>query len=67
VTAPAPALPDDPGMLKMMLLEERAESERLRQIIKALQRHRFGRRAESLPGRCHVVERRHDELPTGPC
>ena len=33
----------------MMLLEERAESERLRQIIKALQRHRFGRRAESLP------------------
>src|SRR3954451_4418177 len=32
-----------------MLLEERAESERLRQIIKALQRHRFGRRAESLP------------------
>ena len=32
-----------------MLLEERAESERLRLIIKALQRHRFGRRAESLP------------------
>ena len=32
-----------------MLLEERAESERLRQIIRALQRHRFGRRAESLP------------------
>src|SRR3954470_24525106 len=32
-----------------MLLEESAESERLRQIIKALQRHRFGRRAESLP------------------
>src|SRR6059058_5792278 len=32
-----------------MLLEERAESERLRQIIKALPRHRFGRRAESLP------------------
>jgi hypothetical protein len=49
VTAPAPALPDDPGLLKTMLLEERAESERLRQIIKALQRHRFGRRAESLP------------------
>ncbi len=49
MTAPAPALPDDPGLLKAMLLEERAESERLRQIIKALQRHRFGRRAESLP------------------
>src|SRR3954451_18525538 len=32
-----------------MLLEERAESERLRQIIQAMQRHRFGRRAESLP------------------
>jgi transposase len=28
---------------------ERAENERLRQIIKELQRHRFGRRAESLP------------------
>ena len=49
VTAPASARPDDPGTLKTMLLEERAESERLRQIIKALQRHRFGRRAESLP------------------
>ena len=32
-----------------MLVAERAESERLRQIIKELQRHRFGRRAESLP------------------
>ena len=45
----AAALPDDPDMLKTMLLAERAESERLRQIIKELQRHRFGRRAESLP------------------
>ncbi len=36
-------------MLKAMLLAERAESERLRQIIRELQRHRFGRRAESLP------------------
>src|SRR6202451_3054358 len=43
------ALPDDPGLLKAMLLAERAESERLRQIIRELQRHRFGRRAESLP------------------
>nr|WP_156362678.1 IS66 family transposase [Rubellimicrobium mesophilum] len=41
-------LPDDPGRLKAMLLAERAESERLRQIIKELQRHRFGRRAEAL-------------------
>lgn len=32
-----------------MLLAERHESERLRQIIKELQRHRFGRKAESLP------------------
>jgi transposase len=35
--------------LQAMLLAERAENERLRQIIKELQRHRFGRRAESLP------------------
>lgn len=32
-----------------MLAVERAENERPRQIIKELQRHRFGRRAESLP------------------
>ena len=49
MTASASALPDNPDLLKAMLLEERAESERLRLIIKALQRHRFGRRAESLP------------------
>ena len=42
-------LPDDPETLKAMLLAERCESERLRQIIKELQRHRFGRRAETLP------------------
>src|SRR6476659_629573 len=45
----AATLPDDPDLLKAMLLAERAESERLRQIIRELQRHRFGRRAESLP------------------
>src|SRR5712691_12044355 len=49
MTATTEALPNDPDMLKAMLLAERAESERLRQIIKELQRHRFGRRAESLP------------------
>jgi transposase len=49
VTSPAATLPDDPSLLKAMLLAERAESERLRQIIRELQRHRFGRRAESLP------------------
>jgi transposase len=49
VTSPVTTLPDDPSLLKAMLLAERAESERLRQIIRELQRHRFGRRAESLP------------------
>jgi len=49
VTSSAATLPDDPSLLKAMLLAERAESERLRQIIRELQRHRFGRRAESLP------------------
>ncbi|MDZ5454815.1 IS66 family transposase [Labrys sp. ZIDIC5] len=45
----ADALPDDPGTLKAMLLAERARAARLEQIIKELQRHRFGKRAESLP------------------
>ena len=49
MTSVAEALPEDPDLLKAMLLAERAESERLRQIIKELQRHRFGRRAETLP------------------
>src|SRR5712691_11652020 len=49
MTTAVEALPDDPDMLKAMLLAERAESERLRQIIKELQRYRFGRRAETLP------------------
>ena len=42
-------LPDDPETLKAMLVAERVRSERLEQIIKELQRHRFGRRAEALP------------------
>ena len=41
-------LPDDPATLKAMLLAERVRSERLVQIIKEMQRHRFGRRAETL-------------------
>src|SRR6187402_631379 len=45
----ADPLPDDPGTLKAMLIAERAQNDRLRQIIKELQRHRFGRRAETLP------------------
>jgi transposase len=53
MTVLAEPLPDDAAALKAMLLAERAahaaEAERLRQIIKELQRHRFGRRAESLP------------------
>jgi transposase len=49
VSTSASPLPDDPSTLKTLLEEERAENERLRQIIKAMQRHRFGRRAESLP------------------
>jgi hypothetical protein len=49
MTVMADTLPDDPGTLKAMLLAERARAERLQQIIKELQRHRFGRRAETLP------------------
>jgi len=40
---------DDPAALQAMLAAERVENERLRKIIRELQRHRFGRRAESLP------------------
>src|SRR6202035_6068940 len=46
---PSDALPDDPMMLKAMLLAERVQNERLRQIIRDLQRPQFGRRAETLP------------------
>lgn len=49
----ADALPKDVGALQALILAERAahaaEAERLRQIIKEMQRHRFGRRAETLP------------------
>jgi transposase len=40
---------NDPIALRAMVMAERTENERLRQIIRELQRHRFGRRAESLP------------------
>ena len=46
---PANSLPDDPATLKAMLLAERTRAERLAQIIKEMQRHRFGRREETLP------------------
>jgi transposase len=49
MTPAADSLPDDPGTLKAMLLAERTRAARLEQIIKELQRHRFGRRAETLP------------------
>src|SRR5215210_6356041 len=45
----ADVLPDEAGTLKAMLIAERVQNERLRQIIKELRRHRFGRRAETLP------------------
>ena len=43
-----PAPSDDPAALQAMLAAQRVENERLRKIIRELQRHRFGRRAESL-------------------
>src|SRR6202051_5134879 len=46
---PSDALPDDLETLKAMLLAERMQNERLRHIIKELQRHRCARRAETLP------------------
>jgi transposase len=46
---PRDALPDDSETLKAMLLAERVQNERLRQIIRDLQRHQLGRRAETLP------------------
>jgi transposase len=46
---PRDALPDDSETLKAMLLAEPAQNDRLRQIIRDLQRHQFGRRAETLP------------------
>lgn len=45
----ADQLPNDPDALKAMVLAREVENARLRQIIKELQRHRFGRRAETLP------------------
>lgn len=42
-------LPDDLETLKAILLAERCESERLRQIIQEMQRLRFDRKAETLP------------------
>ena len=43
------SLPDDPAALKALVIAERERNARLVQIIKEMQRHRFGRRAETLP------------------
>jgi len=45
----ADELPEDLRALKAMVLSRDVENARLRQIIKELQRHCFGRRAETLP------------------
>jgi hypothetical protein len=42
-------LPDDLNTLEAMVLARDVENARLIQIIKELQRHRFCRRAETLP------------------
>jgi transposase len=49
MTSLADTLPDDPATLKAMVLAERARADRLAQILKEMQRHRFGRRAETFP------------------
>lgn len=49
MTMTADELPNDLNALKAMVLSRELENARLRQIIKELQRHRFGRRAETLP------------------
>ena len=49
MSTPPDSLPDDAAALKALLVVAQAENERLIAIIKELQRHRFGRRAETLP------------------
>ena len=49
MTVATDSLPNDAGTLKAMLIAERVRNDRLLAIIKELQRHRFGRRAETLP------------------
>jgi transposase len=46
---PSDVLPDDLETMKAMLLAERTQNERQCQIMKEMQRHRLGRRAETLP------------------
>jgi hypothetical protein len=49
MTALGDTLPNDLAALKAMVLAERARADRLAQILAEMQRHRFGRRAETLP------------------
>ena len=42
-------LPDDLNAFKAMMLSRELENAQLHQIIRELQCHRFGRRAETLP------------------
>jgi hypothetical protein len=52
MTQTVEGLPDDPEKLKALLITKRQHAARLVAIIKELQRHRSGRRAESLPEDC---------------
>ena len=45
----AEEFPDDRNALKVMVLSHEAENDRVHQVIKELERHRFGRRAETFP------------------
>lgn len=42
-------VPDDPETLKARLIAKQCQGKRLRYMVKELQRHRFSRRAETLP------------------
>jgi len=46
---PSDALPDDTETLKAMLLAERMQNERLRQIIREMQRHRLAAERRRCP------------------
>lgn len=59
LTVPAP-LPDDPAILRQLLVEALAEIERLTVRITALERARFGRRSEQLSD--EALQRESEEL-----
>lgn len=49
MTVTAETLPDGPGTPGAMLLAARARAQRPEPVVRKLQRHRFGRRAATLP------------------